>query len=189
MEQRCAWAKNQLDIEYHDTEWGVPLYDENKLFEFLILEGAQAGLSWTTVLKKRHTYREAYDQFDPAIVAQYDTDKVQTLLGNQGLIRNKLKINASIKNAQAFLRVQQEFNGFANYLWGFVNNKSIINHWSTMEHVPSQTEISTKLSKDLKKRGFSFVGPTICYALMQATGLVNDHLITCPRHAALIRDI
>lgn len=189
MRERCAWAKNKLDIEYHDTEWGVPLRNEITLFEFLILEGAQAGLSWITVLKKRQAYREAYDQFDPAIVAKYDTNKIQTLLNNQGLIRNKLKINASVKNAHAFLRVQKEFNGFANYLWGFVNNKPIINHWQKIQQVPSQTEISTKLSKDLKKRGFSFVGPTICYALMQTTGLVNDHLVTCPRHAELTRDI
>jgi len=188
MNERCPWAKQELDIEYHDTEWGVPLYDEIRLFEFLILEGVQAGLSWSTVLKKRQAYRKAYDQFEPTLVAQYDANKIQALLSNKGLIRNKLKINASIKNAQAFLKVQKEFNGFANYLWGFVNHKPINNKWRSMQQVPSQTEISTKLSKDLKKRGFSFVGPTICYALMQATGLVNDHLVTCPRHDELTRD-
>jgi len=182
---RCTWAKKPLDILYHDTEWGEPLHDEHKLFEFLILEGVQAGLSWSTVLQRRENYRELYDSFDPNIVATYNQQKIDNLLANPKLIRNKLKINASVKNAKAFLETQKEFGGFSQYLWQFVDNKPIINHWKTHEDVPNETEISIRLSKDLKKRGFSFVGPTICYALMQATGLVNDHLISCFRHAEL----
>lgn len=181
--KRCAWAKKELDIQYHDEEWGVPLHDEHRLFEFLILEGVQAGLSWSTVLQRRPAYRELYDQFDPNIVAHYSTQKINDLLLNPRLIRNKLKINASIKNAAAFIRVQNEFGSFANYLWSFVNHSPIINHWDTPEQVPAQTELSQQLSRKLKKRGFSFVGPTICYALMQATGLVNDHLTSCFRHS------
>lgn len=182
---RCSWAKKPLDIEYHDQEWGVPLKDEHRLFEFLILEGVQAGLSWSTVLQRREHYRKAYHNFDPAIVANFDAKTIHDLLQNPNLIRNKLKINASVKNAMAFIKVQEEFGSFAHYLWGFVNNTPIINHWEKPEHVPSETDLSTKLSHDLKKRGFSFVGPTICYALMQATGLVNDHLTTCFRHSEL----
>jgi len=182
---RCTWAKKPLDILYHDTEWGIPLKDEHKLFEFLILEGVQAGLSWSTVLQRRENYRQLYDNFDPNLVARYTEQKIEALLTNPKLIRNKLKINASVKNAIAFLQVQKEFGSFSDYLWGFVDNSSIINHWETHEAVPNETDISTRLSRDLKKRGFSFVGPTICYALMQATGLVNDHLITCFRHAEL----
>jgi len=182
---RCTWAKKPLDIIYHDTEWGKPLHDEHKLFEFLILEGVQAGLSWSTVLQRRENYRELYDNFDPVIVAAYNQQKIDDLLANPKLIRNKLKINASVKNAKAFLETQKEFGGFSQYLWQFVDNKPIINHWKTHEDVPNETDISIRLSKDLKKRGFSFVGPTICYALMQATGLVNDHLISCFRHAEL----
>lgn len=182
---RCSWPKKPLDILYHDKEWGVPLKDEHKLFEFLILEGVQAGLSWSTVLQRREDYRELYDHFNPNIVANYTPQKIADLLVNAKLIRNKLKINASVKNANAFLQIQKEFGSFSNYLWGFVNNTPIINHWETHEQVPNETDISICLSRDLKKRGFSFVGPTICYALMQATGLVNDHLITCFRHAEL----
>ncbi len=182
---RCTWAKKPLDITYHDTEWGVPLKDEQKLFEFLILEGVQAGLSWSTVLQRRENYRQLYDNFDPQRVANYSPQKIESLLANPKLIRNKLKINASVKNANAFLQVQKECGSFANYLWAFVDNTPIINHWLTHDDVPSQTGISTQLSRDLKKRGFSFVGPTICYALMQATGLVNDHLTTCFRHTEL----
>ncbi|ORU93007.1 MAG: DNA-3-methyladenine glycosylase [Cycloclasticus sp. symbiont of Poecilosclerida sp. N] len=182
---RCTWAKRPLDILYHDTEWGVPLKDEHKLFEFLILEGVQAGLSWSTVLQRRENYRQLYDNFDPNLVARYTQQKIDVLLADPKLIRNKLKINASVKNAIAFLRVQEEFGGFSDYLWGFVDNTRIINQWNTHEEVPNETNISTRLSSDLKKRDFSFVGPTICYALMQATGLVNDHLITCFRHAEL----
>ncbi|HIF17333.1 MAG TPA: DNA-3-methyladenine glycosylase I [Cycloclasticus sp.] len=182
---RCSWAKKPLDIIYHDTEWGVPLKDEHKLFEFLILEGVQAGLSWSIVLQRREDYRQLYDNFDPAVVANYSQQKIDALLSNATLIRNKLKINASVKNAKAFLQVQNEFGSFSVYLWGFVDNKPIINHWQTHEQVPNETDISIRLSRDLKKRGFSFVGPTICYALMQATGLVNDHLTTCFRHSKL----
>lgn len=180
---RCAWAKKELDIQYHDEEWGVPVHDDNQLFELLILEGVQAGLSWSTVLQRRPAYRELYDGFDPSIVAGYTPKKTGDLLLNPKLIRNKLKINASIKNAHAFLLVQEEFSSFANYLWRFVGNQPIINHWETPEQVPAQTDLSQRLSQDLKKRGFSFVGPTICYAFMQATGLVNDHLTHCFRHS------
>ena len=156
-----------------------------KLFEFLILEGVQAGLSWSTVLQRRGAYREAYDQFDPSLVANYGSKKMDELLGNPLLIRNKLKINASVKNAQAFLATQQEFETFANYLWAFVDHQTVINHWQNPAQVPSETAASTALSRDLKKRGFSFVGPTICYALMQATGMVNDHLTSCFRYSEL----
>jgi DNA-3-methyladenine glycosylase I len=183
---RCIWAKKPLDIEYHDKEWGVALRDENKLFEFLILEGVQAGLSWSTVLQRRENYRQLYDHFIPDIVATYDSAKINALLNDSRIIRNKLKVNASIKNANAFLQIQQQFGSFSTYLWSFVDNKPIINHWQTPEQVPNETDISKRLSKDLKKRGFSFVGPTICYALMQATGMVNDHLTTCFRHQELL---
>ncbi len=183
---RCAWAKKELDIQYHDEEWGVPVYDDKQLFELLILEGVQAGLSWSTVLQRRPAYRELYDGFDPSIVAGYTPKKISDLLLNPKLIRNKLKINASIKNARAFLLVQEEFSSFANYLWRFVGNQPIINHWETPEQVPAQTDLSQRLSQDLKKRGFSFVGPTICYAFMQATGLVNDHLTHCFRHSDIL---
>lgn len=184
--RRCSWAKKPLDIEYHDKEWGVPLRDENKLFEFLILEGVQAGLSWSTVLQRRDNYRLLYDNFIPGVVAHYNDAKVNALLNDPRIIRNKLKVNASIKNAHAFLQVQQEFGSFTTYLWAFVDNKPIINHWQTPEQVPNETELSKQLSKDLKKRGFSFVGPTICYALMQATGMINDHLTSCFRHQELL---
>jgi len=182
---RCAWPKTSLDIQYHDEEWGTPLHDDKRLFEFLILEGVQAGLSWSTVLKRRPAYRELYDNFDPIIVAKYNQQKIDELLSNPRLIRNKLKINSSIQNAQAFLLVQKEFGSFANYLWSFVNGQPIINHWKNPQQVPSQTELSSRLSQDLKSRGFNFVGPTICYALMQATGLINDHLTSCFRHSEL----
>ena len=183
---RCTWAKKPLDIEYHDKEWGVPLRDENKLFEFLILEGVQAGLSWSTVLQRRENYRQLYDHFIPDIVAAYDSAKINALLNDARIIRNKLKVNASIKNANAFLQIQQQFGSFSTYLWSFVDDKPIVNHWQMLEQVPNETDISKRLSKDLKKRGFSFVGPTICYALMQATGMVNDHLTTCFRHQELL---
>ena len=182
---RCAWAKKPLDILYHDHEWGVPLKNEQQLFEFLILEGVQAGLSWSIVLQRREAYREAYDHFDPKLVATYSQQKIDELLSNPALIRNKLKILASVKNAQAFLETQQACGSFSQYLWAFVDHVPIINHWQTAEQIPSETTLSQALSKDLKKRGFSFVGPTICYALMQATGLVNDHLTTCFRHSEL----
>ena len=182
---RCAWAKKPLDILYHDREWGVPLKDEHQLFEFLILEGVQAGLSWSTVLQRREAYREAYDHFDPKVVATYSQQKIDALLSDPALIRNKLKILASIKNARAYIKTQQSCGSFSQYLWSFVDHAPIINFWQTADQIPSQTALSQALSKDLKKRGFSFVGPTICYALMQATGLVNDHLTTCFRHSEL----
>ena len=182
---RCPWAQKPLDILYHDQEWGVPLTDEHKLFEYLILEGAQAGLSWSTVLQRREAYRELYDHFDPAIVAKYSDKKVNHLLQDERLIRNKLKIKASVKNAIAFIKTQKEFGSFSNYLWQYVNHQPLINQWERPEQVPNETDMSSRLSRDLKKWGFSFVGPTICYSLMQATGLVNDHLTTCFRHSEL----
>ena len=186
MLNRCDWClKDDLYLEYHDKEWGVPVHDDNKLFEFLILEGAQAGLSWLTVLRKRKTYLEVYDGFDPLIVAQYGEDKVIELLSNSGIIRNRLKIEASIKNARAFLTVQEKFGSFDRYIWDFVNGKSIQNKFSSVKELPAETQISKVISKDLKSRGFSFIGSTIVYAHMQATGMVNDHLVSCFRHQEL----
>ncbi|RKD90802.1 DNA-3-methyladenine glycosylase I [Mangrovibacterium diazotrophicum] len=183
MENRCDWClKDDLYRDYHDQEWGVPVYDDKILFEFLILEGVQAGLSWHTVLKKRENYRKAYDDFDYKKVATYDEVKVAELLLNKGLVRNKLKIAASITNAQQFLKVQEEFGSFSNYIWGFVDHKPIINHFQSLKEVPATTAISDAISKDMKKRGFKFVGSTIVYAHMQATGMVNDHLVGCFRH-------
>jgi DNA-3-methyladenine glycosylase I len=182
---RCQWANVQepLYTHYHDEEWGVPVRNDNALFERICLEGAQAGLSWWTILRKRENYRAAFDGFDPAIVARYDEAKITELLANPGIVRNRLKINAAINNAQKFLAVQEEFGSFANYLWGFVSGKTIQNQWKTLAEIPAETEISRKLSKDLTKRGFKFVGPTICYAMMQACGLVNDHIVDCFRYA------
>jgi DNA-3-methyladenine glycosylase I len=182
---RCAWAPREPLIGYHDHEWGVPLHDEQKLFEFLILEGAQAGLSWETILKKRGNYRAAFDQFDPAKVAAYDEAKVFALLADPGIVRNRLKINAAIQNAQAFLRIQQECGSFDAYVWAFVGGQPRQNAWATLRDIPAKTPEAEALSKDLLKRGFKFVGPTICYAFMQATGLVNDHTVDCYRHAEL----
>ncbi len=184
---RCGWAKGDLYIQYHDEEWGVPVYDDRLLFEFLILEGAQAGLSWITVLKKREAYREAFDNFDAEKVARYTERKQAKLLENPGIIRNRLKIAAAIKNAQQFLKVQEEFGSFHRYLWRFVGGKSIQNHFKELKEVPARTAESDAMSKDLKKRGFSFIGTTICYAHMQATGMVNDHLVTCFRHQEVAR--
>jgi DNA-3-methyladenine glycosylase I len=181
---RCPWAEAELQHEYHDTEWGVPSHDDRHLFEMIILEGAQAGLSWATILNRRETYREAYGNFDPAAVARYDERKKARLLLNPGIIRNRLKVEASVLNARAFLTVQEEFGSFDRYLWGFVNGQPIRNAWTTQTQVPARTSVSDTLSRDLKQRGFKFVGTTICYAFMQATGMVNDHLTTCPRHAA-----
>ncbi len=178
---RCHWATNALSIAYHDEEWGVPVHDEHKWFEFLILEGAQAGLSWDTVLKKRARYREVFDGFDPEKVARYDTKKVRSLLGDPGIIRNRLKIAAAIGNARAFLKTQEEFGTFDAYVWRFVDGKPKQNARKTHKNVPARTAESDALSKDLTKRGFRFVGSTICYALMQATGLVNDHVVDCFR--------
>ncbi len=178
---RCGWANNELAIRYHDEEWGVPVHDDRVFFEFLILEGAQAGLSWNTILNKRENYRRAFANFDPARVAKFDASKVQKLLADSGIVRNKLKINSTIDNAKAFLRVQKEFGSFDRYIWQFVGNKPKVNRWQSMRQLPAKTAESDAMSKDLKKRGFRFVGSTICYAFMQATGLVNDHVTECFR--------
>lgn len=181
---RCSWAQKPLDIVYHDTEWGVPVHDDRTFFEFLILEGAQAGLSWSTILAKRENYRRAFDNFDVAKVTRYTPRKVEQLLADPGIVRNRLKIAAAIANAKAFQAVQQEFGSFDRYVWRFVGGSPITNHRRNRHAVPARTPESDALSKDLLARGFKFVGSTICYAFMQATGLVNDHLVTCPRHAA-----
>jgi len=180
--QRCHWAKNELNIPYHDEEWGVPVHDDRRLFEMLILEGAQAGLSWDTVLKKRARYREVFDGFDPARVARYDARKVQALLADPGIIRNRLKIAATIDNARAFLAVQRELGSFDAYVWRFVGGKPKRNAWKVHRGLPAKTAESDALSKDLQARGFRFVGSTICYAFMQAVGMVNDHLVDCFRY-------
>jgi DNA-3-methyladenine glycosylase I len=182
---RCAWAKNELNIPYHDEEWGVPVHDEHTWFEFLILEGAQAGLSWDTILRKRARYREVFDAFDPAKVARYDQKKVRELLRDAGIIRNRLKIDSAISNARAFLDLQREFGTFDAYIWRFVGGQPKQNARKSHKSVPARTAESDVLGKDLQKRGFRFVGSTICYALMQATGLVNDHLVSCFRHRDL----
>ncbi|WLR42122.1 DNA-3-methyladenine glycosylase I [Bacillus carboniphilus] len=177
---RCGWVNDDpLYIDYHDHEWGVPVYDDQKLFELLNLEGAQSGLSWYTVLKKRENYLQAFDYFDPQKIIQYDDQKIDELLKNEGIIRNRLKVQAVVRNAHAYIKIVDEFGSFSQYIWAFVDGKPIINHFTSLEEVPSTTEISKHMSKDLKKRGFTFVGPTICYAFMQATGMVNDHLTTC----------
>ncbi|WP_128894833.1 DNA-3-methyladenine glycosylase I [Longirhabdus pacifica] len=184
--QRCSWSgSDPIYITYHDEEWGVPLHDDLKLFEFLLLEGSQAGLSWITILKKRENYREAFDQFDPEKIANYDQAKLEQLLNNEGIVRNKLKINAFISNAKAYLQLKEKAGSFNDFLWSFVQHKPIINHWQTIEEVPAMTPISEKMSKALKREGFKFVGPTICYAFMQATGMVNDHTSDCFRHKQL----
>lgn len=178
--KRCAWVtKDEIYKKYHDEEWGKPLHDDQKLFEFLVLEGAQAGLSWLTVLKKRENYRKAFDGFNPEKVAKYDEDKVNGLLSNEGIIRNKLKIKSAIRNAKVFLEIQKEFGSFDKYIWGFVNGKPIQNKFKYIQDVPAQTGLSDEISKDLKKRGMNFVGSTIIYAFMQATGMVNDHTSDC----------
>ena len=186
MTTRCQWAgSDPLYVAYHDLEWGVPVHDDRLLFEFLVLEGAQAGLSWSTILKKRDAYRVAFDGFDPAIVAAYDDAKVAELLANPGIVRNRAKIASAIKNAQAFLAVQQEFGSFDAYIWQFVDGRPRQNSWRSLSEIPASTPESEAMSKDLRKRGFNFVGPTICYAHMQATGMVNDHVIDCFRHREL----
>ena len=183
MKKRCFWVNNDpLYIEYHDNEWGVPVYDDDKLFEFLILETFQAGLSWITVLKKRENFRKAFDNFDYKKIAKYSEDKYEELLQDAGIIRNKLKIKATIANAQAFMKVQEEFGTFSKYIWDFTNGKPIINKFEKREEVPATTELSDAISKDLKKRGFKFVGSTVIYAHMQATGMVNDHTTDCFRY-------
>ncbi|MGI8668894.1 MAG: DNA-3-methyladenine glycosylase I [Aridibacter sp.] len=180
--KRCEWAKNDLAIKYHDEEWGVPLYDDQKLFEFLILEGSQAGLSWDTILAKRENYRKVFDNFDPKKIAEYNDRKFDELMQNAGIVRNRLKIKSAIQNANAFLKVVDELGSFDKYIWGFVDGKPIRNKYKKPEAVPAKTEISDAMSKDLKKRGFNFVGSTICYAFMQATGMVNDHIVSCFRY-------
>ena len=182
---RCPWATTEPNTTYHDKEWGVPVHDDRLLFEFLILEGAQAGLSWSTILKKRENYRKAFDGFRAERIARYGARDVQRLLGDAGIVRNRLKIAAAIENAKMFLAVRKEFGPFDAYLWNFVGGKPIQNRWRQMGDVPARTPESDAMSRDLLRRGFKFVGSTICYALMQATGMVNDHLVTCPRHAEL----
>jgi DNA-3-methyladenine glycosylase I len=184
--KRCNWSVNDpLYIKYHDKEWGVPIHNDRKLFEMIILDGAQAGLSWLTILKKRENYRKAFDNFDPKKVALYDRRKVAQLLKNDGIVRNKLKIESAITNAQAFLKVKDEFGTFDKYIWKFVNAKTKLNSWKTLKEIPAFTKESDAMSKDLKMRGFKFVGSTICYAFMQAAGLVNDHTIDCFRYKEL----
>jgi DNA-3-methyladenine glycosylase I len=184
---RCGWAGNDpLYVAYHDEEWGVPVHDDRTLFEFLILEGAQAGLSWSTILKKRENYREAFDGFDPHKVAEYGEDKVAELLANPGIVRNRLKVAAAISNARALLEVQDEFGSFDAYIWRFVDGEPLVNAWQSLSEIPALTPESVAMSKDLLKRGFRFVGPTICYAFMQAVGMVNDHAVDCFRYKELI---
>lgn len=183
--KRCPWATTDLSIRYHDTEWGVPVHDDRQLFEFLILEGAQAGLSWETILKKRENYRAAFDQFEPSKIARYGPVKFRSLLANAGIVRNRLKIEAAIQNARSFQAVCTEFGGFDGYIWQFGGHQPRQNAWKSIKEVPAQTAESDAMSKDLKRRGFKFVGSTICYAFMQAVGMVNDHLVECFRHAEL----
>jgi DNA-3-methyladenine glycosylase I len=185
---RCGWSQGDpLMIAYHDEEWGIPVHDDQKLFEFLVLEGAQAGLSWITILRKREAYRQAFDGFDPNLVARYDQRRVERLLTNPGIVRNRLKVESAVKNAKAFLKVQDEFGSFAKYQWQFVSGEPLLNQPATMKQVPARTEVSDALSKDLKKRGFSFVGSTIMYAHMQAVGMVNDHVVDCFRTSSARR--
>jgi len=183
--QRCGWAKGEIYVRYHDSEWGVPVHDDRTLFEFLILEGAQAGLSWETILKKRDNYRAAFDEFDAGLIAKYRQRKLSKLLADAGIVRNRLKIDAAVQNAKAFLAVRKEFETFDEYIWQFVGSKPKQNAWKSSRQVPAETAESRAMSKDLKRRGFNFVGPTICYAFMQAVGMVNDHLVECFRHAEL----
>ncbi len=181
---RCPWARNDLAILYHDREWGVPVYDDRLFFEFLVLEGAQAGLSWDTILRKRDRYRVVYENFDPESVARFDSRKKAAMLNDAGIVRNRLKVDSSIENARHFLATQAEFGSFDAYVWGFVGGRPIVNTWTQPRQVPATSPESDALSKDLRRRGFRFVGSTIMYAFMQATGLVNDHLTSCPRHRA-----
>ena len=184
---RCGWARTELSIPYHDTEWGVPLHDDRRLFEFLILEGAQAGLSWETILKKRDAYRAAFDDFDPERVARYTARKIERLLADPGIVRNRLKVESAVSNARAFLAVQNEAGSFDAYIWRFVDGQPRVSRPRAMGDVPASTPQSDAMSKDLKKRGFRFVGTTICYAFMQATGMVNDHAVGCFRYRELVR--
>mgnify|MGYP005750826011 FL=1 len=183
---RCPWCgEDPLYQHYHDHEWGVPVHDDRTLFEFLTLEGAQAGLSWITILKKRERYREVFAGFDPAVVARFTPARVEKLLADPGIVRNRLKVESTVSNARAFLKVQREFGSFAAYWWSFAGGKPVVNRFRTMKEVPATTPLAEQISKDLKKRGFRFVGPTIVYAMMQAVGMVNDHLLSCERHRAL----
>ncbi|WP_211284681.1 DNA-3-methyladenine glycosylase I [Rummeliibacillus pycnus] len=181
---RCAWVqtKEPLYVEYHDQEWGVPVYDDRILFEMLCLEGAQAGLSWWTILQKRENYRKAFDGFEAEKIVKYTDDKLQELVENKGIVRNKMKIRSVVTNAMAFLKIQKEYGSFSSYIWSFVDNQPILNHWQTEKDVPTSNEISDKMSKQLKKDGFKFVGSTICYSYMQAVGMVNDHIVKCCCH-------
>ena len=184
---RCPWARNELAIRYHDEEWGVPVHDDRRWFEFITLEGAQAGLSWDTILRKRDAYRIAFKEFDPARVAKFGDREVTRLLADAGIVRNRLKINSAIGNAKAFLAVQKEVGSFDDYIWRFVNGRPRINKWRALKQVPARTIESDAMSKDLIGRGFKFVGSTICYAMMQATGMVNDHMVDCARYRAVMR--
>jgi DNA-3-methyladenine glycosylase I len=184
---RCGWARNELAIRYHDEEWGVPVHDDRRWFEFITLEGAQAGLSWDTILRKREAYRSAFKEFDPARVAKFGDRDVARLLADVGIVRNRLKINSAIGNAKAFITVQKEFGSFDDYIWRFVGGRPRINKWRALKQVPARTNESDAMSKDLPGRGFKFVGSTICYAMMQATGMVNDHLVDCERYRAVMR--
>jgi DNA-3-methyladenine glycosylase I len=186
-DMRCGWARNELAIQYHDEEWGVPVHDDRRWFEFITLEGAQAGLSWDTILRKREAYRRAFKQFDPARVAKFGDRDVTRLLADAGIVRNRLKINSSIGNAKAFIAVQKEFGSFDEYIWRFVGGRPRINKWRALKQVPARTDESDAISKELLGRGFKFVGSTICYAMMQATGMVNDHLMDCERYRAVMR--
>ena len=185
MKKRCSWPSTELDITYHDTEWGVPVHEDRVLFEFLVLEGAQAGLSWSTILKKRHNYRRAFVQFDPQKISRFTRSDIEELLNDTGIVRNRLKIESTVANAKAFLVVQKEFGSFDRYVWGFVGGKPLQGRRRSMKDIPASTAQSDALSKDLKRRGFGFVGSTICYAFMQAVGMVNDHLTTCYRYREL----
>lgn len=180
--KRCGWAKNELNIPYHDKEWGVPVHDDRTLLEFLVLEGAQAGLSWDIILRKRENYRKSFDNFDAEKIALYDKRKIESLMQDSGIIRNHLKVDAAIRNAKSFLKIKEEFGSFDSYIWGFVEGQTIKNKWRELKEIPAKTIESDAMSRDLKKRGFKFVGTTICYAFMQATGMVNDHLVSCFRY-------
>ena len=186
--KRCPWCENnELYVKYHDEEWGVPVHDDKKHFEFLILEGVQAGLSWLTILRKRENYRKVYDDFDPAKIAKYDDEKIVRLMNNSGIIRNQRKIEASVNNAQRFIEIQEEFGSFDRYIWSFVNYKPVVNSWKHISEIPSKTELTDRISRNLKKRGFKFVGSTIIYAHLQAIGIINDHIVSCFRYNELIK--
>jgi len=185
--ERCPWAGDDpLYVRYHDEDWGVPVHEDRTHFEFLVLESAQAGLSWITVLRRRESYRKLYDQFDPRVVAEYGEEKIEALLEDAGIIRNRMKVESSVNNARRFLEVQEEFGSFDRYLWDFVGGKPLVNRWSEMSQMPASTELSDRVSKDLKKRGFRFIGTTIMYAHLQAVGLVNDHLVGCFRYEEIV---